>query len=26
VGLLLLSMVASAVYLLWEVAMKRWFG
>jgi hypothetical protein len=26
VGLLLLSMVASAVYLLWDVAMKRWFG
>ena len=26
VGLLLLTMIVSAIYLLWDVAIKRWFG
>ena len=26
VGLLLLTMIVSAIYLLWDVAIMRWFG
>ena len=26
VGLLLLTMIVAAIYLLWDVAGKRWFG
>jgi len=26
VGLLLLTVIAGATYLLWDVAIKRWFG
>ena len=26
VGLLLLVMIAAAMYLLWDVAFERWFG
>ena len=26
VGLLLLTMIVSAIYLLWDVAIERWFG
>jgi hypothetical protein len=26
IGLLLLLMIVSAIYMLWDVAIKRWFG